>query len=43
MKNRKQYTFTLNEELIKWSIDERTEVFLKIQEGLSLGEGKASK
>ena len=34
---------TSDEELIKWSIDERTEVFLKIQEGLSLGEGKASK
>ena len=34
---------TSDKELLKWSIDERTEVFLKIQDGLSLGEGKASK
>ena len=34
---------TSDKELLKWSIDERTEVFLKIQEWLSLGEGKASK
>jgi len=34
---------TSDKELLKWSLTERTEVFLKIQEGLSLGEGKASK
>ena len=28
---------------IDWSIEERTEAFLKIQEHLNLGEGNASK
>ena len=32
-----------DEELIKWSIEERTDAFMKIQENLHLGEGKASK
>ena len=32
-----------DEELIKWSIEERTDAFMKIQENLNLGEGKASK
>jgi len=32
-----------DEELIKWSIEERTDAFLKIQKELTLGEGKASK
>ena len=32
-----------DEELIKWSIEDRTDAFLKIQESISLGEGKASK
>ena len=32
-----------DKELINWSIEERTDAFLKIQEHLNLGEGKASK
>ena len=32
-----------DEELIKWTIEERTDAFIKLQEHLNLGEGKASK
>ena len=32
-----------DKELMDWSIEERTEAFLKIQEHLNLGEGNASK
>lgn len=34
---------TSDKALIKWSISERTDAFVKIQEHLSLGEEKASK
>ena len=32
-----------DKDLLKWSIEERTDAFLKLQNHLSLGEGKASK
>ena len=32
-----------DKDLMKWSIEERTDAFLKLQNHLSLGEGKASK
>ena len=32
-----------DKELLKWSLEDRTDAFLKIQENLNLGEGKASK
>ena len=32
-----------DEELLKWSLSDRTDAFIKIQEHLNLGEGKASK
>ena len=32
-----------DKELVKWSIADRTDAFLKIQEQLTMGEGKASK
>ena len=32
-----------DKELVKWSIEDRTDAFVKIQEKLTLGEGKASK
>tara|TARA_B100000519_G_scaffold55482_1_gene46333 strand:+ start:1572 stop:1856 length:285 start_codon:yes stop_codon:yes gene_type:complete len=32
-----------DKELVKWSMSDRTSAFLKIQEELTLGEGKASK
>ena len=32
-----------DEELLKWSLSDRTDAFIKIQEHLQLGEGKASK
>ena len=32
-----------DKELMEWSIEERTDAFVKIQEHLNLGEGNASK
>ena len=32
-----------DEELLKWSLEDRTSAFIKIQEKLTLGEGKDSK
>jgi hypothetical protein len=32
-----------DEELVKWSLEDRTDAFVKIQEKLTLGEGKVSK
>ena len=34
---------TSDKELITWSVEERSEVFVEIQNFLTLGEGKASK
>ena len=34
---------TSDKELIKWTLEERTDAFLKIQKELTMGEGKASK
>jgi len=34
---------TSDKELIKWTLEERTDAFIKIQKELTMGEGKASK
>ena len=34
---------TTDKELLKWSLTDRTDAFLEIQNKLNLGEGKASK
>ena len=34
---------TSDKELVKWSLEERTDAFIKLQKEMTVGEGKASK